>query len=93
MAQSDWLHADGAGFSRITHRQYAIFIALSTKQSQKTLKFNEILFIVKMSGEVYCEIEFYYPEVEIKMNDTKLYFVSLMKYSIMIIWFIRACRL
>jgi hypothetical protein len=33
------LAADGAGFSRITHGQYPIFIALSGKKSQKTLKF------------------------------------------------------
>jgi hypothetical protein len=55
--------ADGAGFSRIAHGQYAIFIALSGEQSQKTLKFNEISFfkveIVKMSNEAHSEIEFY----------------------------------
>ena len=39
------VQADGGGFSRIAHGKYAIFIALSGKQSQKALKFNEILFI------------------------------------------------
>jgi hypothetical protein len=39
------LAADGAGFSRIAHGQYATFIALSGKESQKALKLNEILFL------------------------------------------------
>jgi hypothetical protein len=39
------LAAHGAEFFRIAHWKYAIFIALSGKQSQKALKFNEILFI------------------------------------------------
>jgi hypothetical protein len=34
------LAADGVGFSRIAHEQYAIFIALSGKQPQKVLKMN-----------------------------------------------------
>ena len=69
-----WLAVGRAGFSRIAHGQYAIFIALSGKQSQKTLKFNKILFIkvesVKMSDEEHCESEFYYPEVENEGYET-----------------------
>jgi hypothetical protein len=66
------LVADEAGFSRIAHGQYAIFIARREKQLEKTLKFSKI-HIQEVSDEEHSESEFYYPEVKNEEYETNFY--------------------